>query len=199
MPGIRRGVPASQLARDYGVSLNGFVEEVVALLARVEGGQASGLAPTRNREVCAAVAAAMTAALDASTLTVEERAKLDPLLDEVLLPFWNSHCANDPDAVEYINSRVPYYLARREKTSQVRTAVGIVSALIEALAVPKEHQDRLSRTLSPSFAHRLVSDLYRLNDVRTKFGIELSLLVTVCALLQMSTSYDAVMRVLRLA
>jgi hypothetical protein len=192
-------MPASQLARDYGVSLNGFVDEVVALLAHLDGEQAASLAPARRREVCAAVAAAMTAALDASTLTAEERAKLDPLLDDVLLPFWNRHCADDPGAVKYIDSRVPYYLGQREAGSQVKTAVGIVSALIEALAVPKEHQDRLARTLTPSFAHRLVSDLYRINDVRTKFGIELSLLVTVCTLLQISMSYDTVMRALRLA
>jgi hypothetical protein len=65
--------------------------------------------------------------------------------------------------------------------------------------VPKEHQDWLARTLTPAFAHRLVADRYRINDVRTKFGIELSLLVTVCTLLQMSMSYDTVMRALRLA
>ena len=41
MPGKRRGIPASQLARDYGVSLNEFVSEVIALLARLEGQDAS--------------------------------------------------------------------------------------------------------------------------------------------------------------
>jgi len=192
-------MPAGQLARDYGVSLNGFVDEVVALLARLEGAKAPGISPARRREVCAAVAAAMTSALDASTLTVEERAKLDPLLSEVLLPFWNSHCASDPDAVAYIVARVPYYLTKRDANSQVKTAVGIVGALIEAIAVPKEHQDQLARTLSPSFAHRMVADLYRINDVRTKFGIELSVIAALFALLPMSTSYEAILRVLRLS
>jgi hypothetical protein len=198
MPG-KRGVPASQLARDYGVSLNEFVNEVVALLAKLEGQPAASTAPARRREICAAVAAAMTAALDASTLTTEERQKLDPLMNDVLLPFWNTHCASDPDAVAYIESRKAHYLAKRDSASQVKTAVGIVTALIDALEVSNDNRDALARTLAPSFAHRMVADLYRINDVRTRFGIELSLVATICTLLQMSMSYDAILRALRLA
>ena len=199
MPGKRRGIPASQLARDYGVSLNDFVSEVIALLAKLEGRDASGTAPARRREVCAAVAAAMTAALDASTLTADERAQLDPVLKNVLLPFWSQHCANDVDAQAYIATRTAHYLTKRDPASQVKTAVGIVTTLIDALEVSQEHKDALARTLAPSFAHRMVADLYRINDVRTKFGIELSLLVTICTLLQMSMNYDTVLRALRLA
>jgi len=198
MPG-KRGIPASQLARDYGVSLNGFVNDVVALLARLEGKEASGADPARRREICAAVTAAMTAALDASTLTAEERAKLDPLLKDVLLPFWGTHCASDPEAAAYIDARAAHYLARRDPRSQVRTAVGIVTTLIDALEVSQEHKDALARTLAPSFAHRMVADLFRINEVRTKFGIELSVLATLAALLHMSMSCDTILRVLRLA
>jgi hypothetical protein len=198
MPGKRSGISASQLARDYGVSLNEFVDEVVALLARIEGNKPAGIVPARRREVCAAVAAAMTAALDASTLTSEERARLDPLLSEVLLPFWNLHCADAAEAATYINTRAAHYLAQRDTGSQVKTAVAIVAALIEALGVAAEHQEQLARTLSPSFAHRMVADRYRINDVRARFGLELSLVAAICALLQMSMS-DPILRMLRLA
>jgi hypothetical protein len=199
MPGKRRGVPASQLARDYAVSLTGFVNEVVALLARLEGQDASAMAPARRREICAAVSAAMTASLDASTLTPEEREKLNPVLNDTLLPFWNKHCASEPDVAAYIDQRAAYYLAKRDPESQVRTAVGIVGALLDALEVPAEHRDVLTRTLSPSFAHRMVADLYRINDARARFGIELSLIATVCALLHLSIGSDTILRVLRLA
>jgi hypothetical protein len=199
MPGKRRGIPASQLARDYGVSLNDFVSEVTALLDRLDVQPASGRAPARRREICAAVAAAMTAALDASTLTPEERAHLDPLLNNVLLPFWNKHCADDAEAQAYIGTRAAHYLSARDSKSQVKTAVGIVTALIEALEVSQEHKDDMVRKLAPSFAHRMIGDLYRINEVRTKFGIELSLIVTICALLQMSMSHETILRVLRLA
>jgi hypothetical protein len=198
MPGKRRGIPASQLARDYAVSLTAFVSEVTALLARLEGQDASAMAPARRREICAAVSAAMTASLDASTLTREEREKLDPLLSETLLPFWNKHCAGEPDAAAYIDKRAAYYLAKRDPVSQVRTAVSIVVALLDALEVVQEHRDALTRTLSPSFAHRMVADLYRINDVRARFGVELSLIATVCTLLQMSIGSETILRVLRL-
>ncbi|MEJ0085760.1 MAG: hypothetical protein WDO72_08765 [Pseudomonadota bacterium] len=199
MPGKRRGISASQLARDYGVSLNEFVSEVIALLASLEGHDASGTAPARRREICAAAAAAMTSALDASTLTPEERAHLDPLLKDVLLPFWNQHCAGNAEALASIDTRAAQYLAARDAASQVKTAVGIVTELVEALQVSQENRDALVRTLAPSFAHRMVADLYRINTLRTKFGIELSLLVTICTLLQMSMSFDTILRVLRLA
>ena len=74
-----------------------------------------------------------------------------------------------------------------------------MTTLIEALEVSQEHKDELARALAPSFAHRIVADIYRINDVRTKFGIELSLLVTLCTLLQMSMSFETILRVLRLA
>jgi hypothetical protein len=199
MSANRRGIPAGQLARDYGVSLNEFVTEIDALLAQLEGQNATGAAAVRCREICAAVAAAMTAALDASTLTPEERARLDPLLNDVLLPFWNTHCANDREGQEFINARAAHYLARRDCASRVRTAVGIVTALIEALGIPPQHSDAVARTLAPSFAHRMVADIYRINDVRAKFGIELSLLVTTCALLQISMGYETILRALHLA
>jgi hypothetical protein len=44
----------------------------------------------------------------------------------------------------------------------------------------------------------MVGDVYRINEVRRKHGIELSVLATVCALLQMSMSYDPILRALRI-
>ena len=199
MPGKRRGIPASQLARDYGVSLNEFVSDVSALLGRVEDQADSGRAPAHRREICSAVAAAMTAALDASTLTAEERAHLGPLLKEVLLPYWNKHCAGDTGAPEYIDGRAIHYLTARDSNSQVKTAIGIVTALVDALEVAQDQKDALVRKLAPPFAHRMIGDLYRINEVRTRSGIELSLLVTICALLQVSMSHETILRALRLA
>jgi hypothetical protein len=197
MPG-KRGVSASQLARDCGVSLNEFVREVTALLDRLESPAAITHVPARRREICAAVAAAMTAALDASTLTAEERAHLDPLLKNVLLPYWNKHCADDAGAQAYIESRAAHYLSAHDSASQVKTALGIVAALIDALEVAPDRKDDLVRRLAPSFAHRMIGDRYRLDEMRTKFGIELSVLVTICTLLQVSMAHDTIWRVLRL-
>ena len=123
MAGSERRISASKLARDYGVSINDFTNEVVALLARAHGDSASLRTGPGRREVCAAVSAAMVAALDASTLSDEERAKLLPLIGEVLMPFWTTHCASDSDAAAYITGRTAHYLSGRVAGSQVKSAV----------------------------------------------------------------------------
>ena len=199
MAGSERRISASKLARDYGVSINDFTNEVVALLVRAQGdGENLRTGPGR-REVCAAVSAAMVAALDASTLSDEERAKLRPLVDEVLMPFWTSHCAKDADAAAYITGRSVHYLSGRVAGSQVKTAVNIVTALLDALAIPAEQRHELTMALAPSFAHRIVADVYRINDVRTKFGIELSLIATLGALLQITVACETVLKIVRMS
>jgi hypothetical protein len=198
MAGSERRISAGRLARDYGVSLNDFTNEVVALLAREAGDSASLRTGAGRREVCAAVSAAMVAALDASTLSVEERAKLQPLIDEVLMPFWTTHCASDTGAASYITGRAAHYLSGRVAGSQVKTAVNIVTALLDALAIPAEQREELTIALAPSFAHRMVADIYRINEVRTKYGIELSLLATLGALMQITVAWETVLRVVRM-
>jgi hypothetical protein len=198
MPG-KSGISASELARNYGVSLNEFADQVMRLLARAEADPPAVRAAACRREVCAAVSAAMTFALDASRLTPEERTVLDPLLREVLIPFWNKHCAADGSVAEYITSRADFYLTRRVAGSQVKTAVSIVTLLVEALEFPAERRAELVQALAPSFAHRMVADVFRLNEVRGRYGLQLSLLGALGMLLQVSLSHDAILRILRIS
>jgi hypothetical protein len=199
MSGIRRGFPASQLARDYGVSLNEFSDSIIGLIGKEWAETNDGARVHRRREICAAVSAAMLAALDASTLSSEERDQLQPLMNEVLLPFWSRHCADQhPDLAAHISARANHYLEQRVQDSRVKSAVNIVTALLDAIGTPESLRPALLERLTPAFAHRMVGDVYRINDVRRKFGIELSLLAPVCALLQLTMSYDPLLRVLRL-
>src|SRR4051812_21471385 len=78
-----RGVSATQLAREYGVSLNEFADDVVNLLAQLDPGDVLAEPAERCRESCAAVWTAMVAALDASSLSTLERERLTPLLLDV--------------------------------------------------------------------------------------------------------------------
>ncbi len=191
-------MPVSELARNYGVSLNEFADEVMALLARLDADPAPARLHARRREVCAAVSAAMTFALDGSNLAPEERATLDPLLREVLMPFWNKHCSHDTDAAAYITERSTYYLSNRVPGSQVKTAVSIVSTLLDVLGLSEERKAEVARLLAPSFAHRMVTDLYHINDMRRRFGMQLSLLAMLTGLMQMTLSSEAILRALRL-
>lgn len=199
MPGTRRGIPASQLARDYGVSLNEFSDSIIGLLGSEWPAADEAARLNRRREVCAAVSAAMVAAFEASTLAPEEREKLHPLIDQVLLPFWSQHCAQEgPDLAAFISTRSTHYLQGSVADSRVKSAVNMVGALLDAIEAPDNLRAPLQERLIPAFAHRMVGDAYRINEVRRKFGIELSLLATVCALLQISVSYDPILRALRI-
>lgn len=198
MPGKKRGIPASRLARELGASLGEFTDDVVAILSRYDA-QAPDGALVRRREICAAVSAAMTASIEASTLSDVERNRLQPLIHDVLLPFWSKHCAADADTAGYIATRSRHYLIGRNPSSQVKTAVNIVSALLESLAIPTSDRVQLGKRLSPAFAHRMVGDVFRINDLRARHGIELSLLATLCALQGMSMLCEPILRMLRIA
>jgi hypothetical protein len=195
----KRGISASQLARDYGVSLNEFADDVIATLARLDGPGAAVRSSAHRREICAAVSAAMAAALDASMLTHEERQKLQPLLHEVLIPFWGRHCSEDCDAPSYITQRAEHYLAGRIQGSQVKTAVNIVATLLEALEVPADKRSLFAKSLSPAFAHRMVGDVYHLNDMRSRLGIQLSLVAALATMLHLSITYDPILKALRIS
>ena len=197
MPGNRR-IPASKLALDYGASLNEFVDEAIQSLAKLDGANAPARGSAHRLEVCAAVSAAMTAAFDASTLSADERDKLRPMLNEVLVPYWNTHCAENAEAAQNVARRAEHYLAGRVAGSQVKTAVNIVAALLVALEVPEERRVDFSRALAPAFAHRMVSDAHHLNDLRSRLGIEFSVIASLAALLPLSLPYESILRALRL-
>ena len=195
----KRGISASQLARDYGVSLNKFADDVIATLARLDGTAATPRNVAHRREICAAVSAAMAAALDASMLTHEEREKLQPLLHQVLIPFWTRHCAEDCEAPTFITKRAEHYLSGRVDGSQVKTAVNIVAILLEALEVPADKRPTFAKSLSPAFAHRMVGDVYHLNDLRGRLGLELSLVAALATMLHLSMTYDPILKALRIS
>jgi hypothetical protein len=195
----KRGISASQLARDYSVGLNEFANDVIATLARLDGADATARSSAHRREICAAVSAAMAAALDASMLTHDERQKLQPLLHEVLIPFWTRHCADDCDAPSYITQRAEHYLAGRIDGSQVKTAVNIVASLLEALEVPAEKRSTFAKSLSPAFAHRMVGDVYHLNDMRSRLGLEISVMAALATMLHLTMTYDPILKVLRIS
>jgi hypothetical protein len=199
MPSKRWGTPASQLARDYGVSLNEFATAIIDIVVGPDPAETPGRGASQRREVCAAVSAAMVLALESSTLSEEERTRLQPMIHDVLLPYWARHCCqNDSDVVRGITERMPHYTGRRVAGSHVKSSVAIVGALLEAMEVPDTRRQVLVERLAPAFAHRIVGDVYRINDLRMRHGIELSLLATMCTLLQLSMSYDPLLRALRL-
>jgi hypothetical protein len=180
------------------VSLNEFATAVIDVVKEAGPSLTPEGELARRREVCAAVSAAMLLAMDASALSDEERGRLEPLVNEVLRPYWNRHCGMDAVAAGYVTARSTHYAARKVAGSQVKSAVNIVNAMLEAIEVADTKRLALAERLVPAFAHRLVSDTYRINDVRARHGIELSVIATLGALLQMTMSYDPLLRAMRI-
>ena len=198
MPMNRRGISATQLARDYGVSLNEFADDVVHLLDQLDASEVAAAPADRCRESCAAVWTAMVAAIDASSLTQSERAAITPKLLEVMLPFWRKHCADEPDIPALLAARASHYLQRRDPNSQIKTAANLVNGLMSRLGIAPARQVSLGKTLTALFAHRMIGDITRINDVRSRFGIELPIVAALTAIVQVTMSYEPVLRILRL-
>jgi hypothetical protein len=199
MPMSPRGVSAKQLAHEYGLSLNAFADDVVTLLAQLDDSEIAASSAERCRESCAAVWAGMVSALGASSLTDQERAQITPMLLDVLLPYWRKHCADEPDIPAMLTERASHYLARRDASSQIKTAANLVNSLMHKLGISPAMQVSLGKTLTALFAHRMLGDVHNINEVRARFGIELPMIAALTALVQVTMSYEPVLRILRLA
>jgi hypothetical protein len=198
MPMKSRGMSATQLAHEYGLSLNAFADDVVTLLAQLDDNEIAASPAERCRESCAAVWAGMVSAIGASALTDQERAQITPLLLEVLLPFWRKHCADEPDIAAMLAARADAYLAKRDPSSQIKTAANLVNGLMDRLGIVPATQLSLGKTLTALFAHRMLGDVHKINDVRARFGIEMPVVAALTALVQATMTYEPVMRILRL-
>jgi len=199
MPTVRRPIPADQLARDFGVSLNSFLDDVVTLLSQLPAEEIAASPNERCRESCAAVWAGTVAALDGSTLSEQERAAMTTLLLNVLVPYWKEHCASDDDLPALLNARAAFYLKARDPVHQVKTAANIVNALLDTVGVSAKARPRIAKSLTAMFVHRILGDVHRMNDVRLRFGIELAVIAafTATTLVDMTVSYGPVLRLIR--
>jgi hypothetical protein len=198
MPMTPRGISATQLARDYGVSLNEFADDVMNMLDQLDPGEVTADAAERCREACGAVWAAMVAALDASSLSTNEREHITPMLLDVLLPFWKKHCSDEPDILALLSARAAQYLEHRDPASQIKTAANLVNGLMHRLGIAPEAQISLGKSLTALFAHRMLGDTHRINEVRARFGIDLPLVAALGAIVQVTMNYEPVLRLLRI-
>jgi hypothetical protein len=140
----------------------------------------------------------MVAALDASALSKHEREQLTPMLLEVLLPFWQKRCADEPGIPGLLAERATHYLRHRDPASQIKTAASLVNGLMHRLGIAPTTQVSLGRSLTALFAHRMLADTHSINEVRARFGIELPMVAALGAIVQATMTYEPVLRLLRL-
>ena len=195
MAETRRGVPASQLARDCGVDLADFTDKIDALLTRLSVIEATMSIPERRREICTAVWAAIQASFEASKLSPVERDGVLPLLQKMLIPYWQEHCAGAARMADWLADHASNYLDGSERNSQVATAGAIVTRLLNTIGTAERLKAPLARALIPMFAHRMLGDVEHISDIKARLGIQLPVIAVLCATL---AAYEPALRVLRL-
>jgi len=194
----RTAISTQRLARDFGTLLGDFTAQVNALLTQPAPLTAVAV-PEIRREICVAVWTAITASFEASAMSREEKDQVAPLLQEILIPFWQQHCAADPGITELLAARAADYLEGRDPRSQVATATHIVARLLEEIGADGEEKRRLTRKLIPMFAHRMLGDTYHINDLRTRFGFQLPMFAALCLGLGFADVIEPTMCMLRLS
>ncbi len=191
-----RGIPASKVARDFGESLASFTESVHALIGELDKNEAPASAHDRCRETSAALWAAAVLSMEASALRAEEREALTPLVFATLQPYWRRQCGPTDCASADLQEVAQKYLKARHP-SQVAAAAELVTTLLAELSVNDSARKRLHKRLSALFAHRMLGDIHRLNEIRMHFGIRVTALTGFLSALPLLHGVEGLLRLLR--
>jgi hypothetical protein len=166
-----RRMAAQDLARDFVVTAQAFADTFIQYVAADHAGEETARVVHRRQEICAAVWASILATFEASGFTDEEREKIEPLVREALLPYWRKHCAQDEEFIVHVQDRASHYLQRRDARSQLKTAAGLMEELLAS--IDAESAKLLpKKTLTALLAHRMLSDLRRLNEIKSSYKID---------------------------
>jgi hypothetical protein len=125
----------------------------------------------RRRETCAAVWAAIVATFESSGFTKKERDLVLPAVRDALIPFWHKHCGWSAQIGESLGTRAAQYLRERDPDSQLRTATRIMNELVATLDLDGARLLPV-RTLTALLAHRMLTDLRRLDTLKANYSIE---------------------------
>jgi hypothetical protein len=160
-----RKLAAEDLARDFSVTAQTFGDTFVQYVAGSPQGESSAVVELRRRECCALTWAAIEATFIASALSEEERDKVVPLVRDALMPYWRKYRVNTEDFITRVRERSAAYLRHQYPMSQLKTATGFMNELSANLDPDGVHLLPL-RTLTALLAHRMLSDLRRLNEIK---------------------------------
>jgi hypothetical protein len=165
-------ISAKELTADYVSSLYPFVERLIERIDKLDQEAAGADTTGHRREVCAAIWAAIVAALDASSLSDEDRDRFLPLVLDHLMPYWQSHCGAPLEAAEWLKARSIHYLQNRDRSNQITTAATIVDALLSALEVAESARPAHGRELTSLLAHRIISDVGHFSHLKSRHSFE---------------------------
>lgn len=161
-----RRLSAEDVALDFSVTAQTFADTFVQYVAVSHGGENAEILETRRRETCALIWAVVEATFLASALTDEERMKVVPMVRDSLVPQWRKYRAASDDFITRVRERSAAYLRHQDPLSQLKTANGFMNELVANLDADGVKLLPV-RTLTALLAHRMISDLRRLNEIKS--------------------------------
>jgi hypothetical protein len=166
----QRKMSAADVARDFAVTAQTFADTFVQYVAAAHVGENPVVVETRQRESCALIWATIEATFLASAFTDDERLKVVPLIRDTLVPGWRKYRVETDDFITRVRERSGAYLRHRDSLSQLKTAAGFMNELVSNLDADLVKLLPV-KTLTALLAHRILSDLRRLNEVKAGFSI----------------------------
>lgn len=165
-----RKISADDVARDFSVTAQTFADTFVQYIGAAHGDDGPVLVERRRLESCALLWAAIESTFLASALTDEEREKVVPLIRDSLVPAWRKFRLESDDFITRVRERSASYLRHRDAFSQLKTATGFMGELVANLDVDAVKLLPV-KTLTALLAHRMLSDLRRLNELKSGYSI----------------------------
>lgn len=165
-----RRLTADEVARDFSVTAQSFADTFVQYVSTTNGGENDPVVESRRVETCALIWAAIEATFTASAFTEEERFKVVPLIRDALVPAWRKYRVDSDDFITRVRERSGAYLRHQDSLSQLKTATGFMNELVANLD-PEALKLLPVRTLTALLAHRMLSDVRRLNELKSGYSI----------------------------
>jgi hypothetical protein len=166
-----RRLASHELARDFVVTAQAFADTFIQYVVAEHVGESAAVIAHRRQETCAAVWAAVQATFMSSALSDGERDKVLPLVRDELVPHWRKYRADDLDFSARVLERSRDYRRHYDANSQLKTAAGLLNELLASLDKPAAELLPV-RTLTALLAHRMLSDLRRLNEIKSSHTID---------------------------
>jgi hypothetical protein len=160
-----RRLAARDLARDFVVTAQAFADTFIQYVVAEQIGGPTTVVSRRSQETCAAVWAAIQATFMSSALSDEERERILPLIREELVPNWRKYRGDEQEFSARVIERAAQYLCHYRPDSLLKTATGLVNLLVDS--IDRSAAELLPvRTLTALLAHRMLSDVRRLNEIK---------------------------------
>lgn len=181
MPTRNSRMPISDAARDCCSGLLAFVGDVNPVLENM------GIPPTRHRiAICILAWAMCSAIVRAAGFTVAESERLKALVESELGCKWTDEGIDVELVKEPFSGSGSAYCRATGQWSHVQTAAAFCEIFVASLQVEPSLAASALQRLTPICAHRLILEIHRFSDLRSRQAIQWTVVATVITFCQLS-------------